>query len=321
MQLDTGNIVTDLQRWMTKFIEEKTNKGVKQRTLDIYNGILENFLEYSRQYQGEAGIDDINRIFVNGYLADRAKNSTSFGSSTKNLHITVLKSLFAFITENNDSNEDFDKYFKKLKATVNVAMKPRVEEDELTKLLNYLQKMKSEPRNRTINFRNSLLVKSMLYAGLREIELIPLKLTDFVFHDKTDKSDSFYSLMVTGKGGKERMVYMPASTISDELETLKEKMGENWQICLTRNGTIINRSNLWTIVAGIFKRAGVEKTGLHILRHTFARRMVDANINLETIRELLGHADIATTSKFYAKTNEQNKRNAVLNLHKDDKQR
>jgi site-specific recombinase XerD len=102
--------------------------------------------------------------------------------------------------------------------------------------------------------------------------------------------------------------------ITDELEVLKEDMGEGWFVCSTRNNTIINRSNLWTIITGIYKRAGVDESGLHILRHTFARRLVNNNINLKTISELLGHADVAITAKFYAKTNETNKRAAVSGL-------
>jgi site-specific recombinase XerD len=99
--------------------------------------------------------------------------------------------------------------------------------------------------------------------------------------------------------------------ITDELEVLREERGEGWNICMTRNGTIINRSNLWTIISGMFHRAGVDQKGLHILRHTFARRLVNSNINLKTISELLGHASIATTATFYARTNEANKRAAV----------
>jgi site-specific recombinase XerD len=105
-----------------------------------------------------------------------------------------------------------------------------------------------------------------------------------------------------GKGSKERFVYIPIDMITDELETLRDERGDAWPVCSTRNNTIINRSNLWTIMTGIFRRAGVDQTGLHILRHTFARRLVNSNTNLKTISELLGHSDVSITAKFYAKT-------------------
>ncbi len=317
MQLETGNIVIDLERWSQKYLEEKINAGCKERTLEIYRGILEDFIEYSRQYQGEAGVGDINRIFINGYLAEHTKTARKFSSSSKKLYISVLKSFFLFLTENNDSNVDFEKVFQKLTVARELKVKPRIEEEEITKLLNFLEREKSAPRNRILNYRNALLIKIMLYGGLREHELIPIRLKDFIFHNSTENSTEYYSLLVLGKGNKERYVYIPADTVRDEIETLIECQNVDWRICSTRNGTIINRSNLWSIVTGIYQRAGIDKSGLHILRHTFARRLVSNDVNLETIRELLGHASIAVTAQYYAKTDEKNKRAAVMGVHEN----
>ena len=61
------------------------------------------------------------------------------------------------------------------------------------------------------------------------------------------------------------------------------------------------------------KKANINKKGIHILRHTFAKKLVTKNINLSTIKDLLGHEDIATTM-IYAKTNEENKIIAVKRL-------
>ena len=312
MQLETGNIAVDLQRWIAAYMEEVKNKNLAVRTQEIYKGILDEFTEYSRQFQGEVGIEDINRIFLNGYLSDRSKNTTKFGSSTKKLHITVLKTFFLYITENNDSNADFEKMFKKIGIKIDDKVKPSLTENDIVKFLNFLEREKKAPRNRLINFRNSLLCKTMLYGGLRVHELMPFRIKDYV----RDDENGVYTLLVKGKGGKERYVYIPFEMGEDEIETLTEAYGDNWHVCSTRNNTIINRSNLYQIVTGIYARAGVDEKGLHILRHTFARRLVNGNTNLETIRDLLGHSNIAITAKFYAKTNEANKMSAVTGLGK-----
>ena len=310
MTLGNGNIVVDLQKWLVAYLQEVSNKNLSARTMDIYRRILEDFIEYARGYQGEAGMEDINRLFLNGYLSDRANNAKSFGPSTKQLHITVLKTFFTYITENNSNNHDFEKMFRKMKVKTEIKEKPAISEKDITKLLNFLEKMKKEPRNRLINCRNSLLCKTLLYSGLRVHELLPYRIMDF----KMVEDEGVYSLLVLGKGSKERFVYIPIDMITDELETIRDERGEAWPVCSTRNNTIINRSNLWTIMTGIFRRAGVDQTGLHILRHTFARRLVNSNTNLKTISELLGHSDVSITAKFYAKTNEDNKRKAVASL-------
>lgn len=310
MTLSTGNIVADLVKWLNLYLQEVSNKNLSPRTMEIYKGVLEGFIEYSRGYQGEANIEDINRLFLNGYLADKENHSKKFGPSSKKLHITVLKTFFTFITENNDNNADYEKMFKKMKVKVDIKEKPSLSEDEIIKTLNSLEKEKKAPRNRLINYRNVLLCKVFLYGGLRVSELLPFRICDF----KYDPDNNVYAMLIVGKGNKERFTYVPAEMITDELEVLREEKGEGWGICTTRNGTVINRSNLWTIISGMFRRAGVDQRGLHILRHTFARRLVNNNVNLKTISELLGHADVSITAKFYAKSNEVAKRMAVRSV-------
>jgi len=312
MKLETGNITIDLQRWIAAYMREVENKNLADRTQEIYKGILTEFEEYSRQFQGEVGMEDINRIFLNGYLAERARNTNKFGSSSKKLHISVLKTFFLYITENNDSNADFEKMFKKMSVKADEKVKPSLTENDIAKFLGFLEREKNAPRNRLINFRNSLLCKTMLFAGLRVHELMPFRLKDYV----RDEENGVYTILVKGKGGKERFDYIPIEMVEDEIETLAEAFGQEWFVCSTRNNTIINRTNLYQIVTGIYARAGIDEKGLHILRHTFARRLVNGNTNLETIRDLLGHSNIAITAKFYAKTNEANKMAAVSGMVK-----
>ena len=313
MKLETDSLVKDLQRWMSTYMQEIANKNLAGRTITIYTGILDGFLEYARQYQGELGLSDVNRIFLNGYLSDMENISKKFSASSKKLHITVLKAFFTYITENNDENADYTKMFKKMVVKVDIKEKPGLSGDEVARLLKYLEIEKKSPRNHFINYRNSLLIKIMLYGGLRAHELLDLRMKDF----ELNAEHEVYVLLVKGKGGKERYVYVPYSIAADEVETLTEEKGGDWAVCSTRTGGIINLTNLYQIVTGIYKRGGIEKKGLHILRHTMARRHVSAGTNLETIRDLLGHSNISITATFYAKTNEENKMAAVNRVGKN----
>lgn len=71
-----------------------------------------------------------------------------------------------------------------------------------------------------------------------------------------------------------------------------------------------------------FIKLTVPKIYLHknsdslIFRHTFARNLVNKDINLSTIKDLLGHANITVTAQFYAKSDESAKRNALFNSQK-----
>lgn len=61
------------------------------------------------------------------------------------------------------------------------------------------------------------------------------------------------------------------------------------------------------------KRAGLPKVTWHMFRHTFASRMTRDGVDIVTVKELLGHADVKTTMR-YAHSNDDAKRRAVQRL-------
>ena len=67
-----------------------------------------------------------------------------------------------------------------------------------------------------------------------------------------------------------------------------------------------------TRVEDIARRSGIAVTP-HVLRHTFAKRLVDAGVGLEKVAELLGHASIETT-RIYTMPGEQDLLRAVETL-------
>ena len=122
------------------------------------------------------------------------------------------------------------------------------------------------------------------------------------------------NLLVKGKGNKERYTYIPYNLIASNLEFLLTKPKDSEYVFTISKGSICNRSSLYIIVDHLLTKAGISKSGLHIFRHTFARSLVDKDVTLSTIKDLLGHSNISITAQFYAKSNENAKRNALMKL-------
>jgi integrase len=76
----------------------------------------------------------------------------------------------------------------------------------------------------------------------------------------------------------------------------------------------VNRyKDLSRAMARVCTQAGLEDVTFHTLRHTFASRLAQAGMPLNTIRELLGHGDMKVTMR-YAHLAPNNLREAVETL-------
>lgn len=335
MQLSTGNIVEDLTRWQKSFMDHCRAKGMATRSIDIYTGILDDLVEFSRPHQDQISIKEANLFFITSFfnekeaaeavkLAQNPKGRHGFGASSKSLFLAVIKSFFLYISENNFDSVDLTNSLRKFKIARETKLKPRVEENEITKVLNYIEKQKKAGKRVVTTYRNAFLFKTFLYTGIRSEEMVKVRFSDMVLEklvqDEGGKAEQdpveVYTVRIEGKGGKERLVYLPADTVEDELEFLLEHHKSTDYIAISsKSGEALAPKRVYELLARMYRGAGVNKRGLHILRHTLARRLVDRNVNLETIRDILGHSSIGITSTFYAKTNEKNKRAALMDPH------
>ena len=118
-----------------------------------------------------------------------------------------------------------------------------------------------------------------------------------------------------GKGGKERICPLWAETVA----TLRALPGAGTDEPVFRNGrgTPLTRDGVAYIIAKYVRRAAETRPGLrrhrvtpHVLRHSCAVALLQAGVDVSVIRDYLGHASIATTSR-YITTNLQMKREVL----------
>jgi integrase/recombinase XerD len=128
----------------------------------------------------------------------------------------------------------------------------------------------------------------LLYlVGLRRKEASLLKWEDI-------NQDNF--AIIHGKGGKERIEYIPFLVLAF-LDAIKPKKTEGYVFLNKKNNAPI----YWVSKAlnRIAQRAGIKRRIYpHLLRHSFATHLLEKGINIRTIQEMLGHTDIKTT-EFY----------------------
>jgi integrase/recombinase XerD len=319
MKLETDNLIDDLNRWYKAYIDNITALSFSNNTIELYSRAIDMFIEYSHDYQEDMSISDIKSIFITGYLAyienqarlngRKIKNGTYLSKSTKGAYLKGIRNLFSFISDNNDDLRSFDSMFKKIKIVDSSKREEKLvhfSEDEIEKLLYTLEKEKRK-KDTYMSMRNSLLIKLLLFSGLRISEA--LGVTTSAFKEKGE----IYTINVYGKGQKEQIAYINKKEIEDEIEYFKSKLEEDQFIMKTESDAPLNRSNAYTIANRIYKKAGVRKTGLHVLRHTLAMRLVKKDTNLLTIKKVLRHSSINSTM-VYAKASEGNVTESLTKL-------
>ncbi|MCC5877944.1 MAG: tyrosine recombinase XerC [Candidatus Sumerlaeia bacterium] len=159
------------------------------------------------------------------------------------------------------------------------------------------------------HLRDRTILVLLLMTGMRLSELTGLNRNDPSFEARTIK--------VLGKGRKERLVPM---------NRLAEAALRNWlaegpsptdgsnALFVNRRGERISKRTVQYIVHKAVKRAGLDpRISPHKLRHTFATTLYAEETDLRDIQELLGHANIASTS-IYTHTNVDKVRAAVATL-------
>jgi len=123
----------------------------------------------------------------------------------------------------------------------------------------------------------------------------------------------------SGKGDKDRLVYLPQGALSYLSKWLAVRGRQPGALlCPIRKGGEIEYRNMTAqavllIVQKRAKDAGVESFSPHDFRRTFCSDLLDAGVDIVTVQKLAGHASPVTTAK-YDRRGEETKRKAVQNL-------
>ena len=146
------------------------------------------------------------------------------------------------------------------------------------------------------DIRNHAIINLLLNCGLRLSEITNLNISDLnLLEDK---------FTVIGKGNKERTCYLnklAKSTLNEYLKyrdkfSIKNKKDKD-ALFLSNKKERLSKSQIQLIVKLAYKRVNIDskKYDTHTLRHTCATLLYKNGINIRTIQELLGHAQINTT--------------------------
>ena len=141
--------------------------------------------------------------------------------------------------------------------------------------------------------RDDALFELVYSCGLRISEVCTLKVANVHLDDRL--------ILVHGKGDKERLVPFGERAAEklkvylSEVRPALAKGRNNPNLFVNYKGEPISRKGVWKRFQDMEARSGVEAK-VHTLRHSFATHLLEGGADLRSVQELLGHANLATTT-------------------------
>jgi len=261
-------------------------RNYSPHTVKYYLSVIRQFVLWLNVPLEQAGVDQIEDYI--DYLHQKRLQPASI-----NLYLAIIRVFYNYL-----------KYEEKIKLTnpVNANCRLRVpkplpralRQDQVDELFDVIQSK-----------RDWAMFRLMLRCGLRVEEVANLTLGDIDIKQRR-------IMVVDGKGGKDRVVYISEDAVDGLLAYLKLRSHRRVKkVFLVEKGDYKGQP---ISVRGIQKRMEyyAKKTGLkiscHHLRHTMATQLLNADAQVESIQDLLGHNWITTTERYCKVSNMKVKR-------------
>ena len=274
----------------------KEIRNIGMGGIHVYYLPLEKLYNYLMLY-GASSMKEIDEELLSDFLASQ---TASLSDASKKNHRISLIGFFGYIDKQNEQeNGNSYRYGIELKNWGGLAGKSG---DKLPSFLNkqevgkFIEAIDKYPfKKPIIAARNRLIIKVILYTGIRVSEAININIKDFT------KDDDAYIIQVRGKGNKPRVVMIKNKVIKDDLKLwLDNRTCEDNLLFCNQKNKRLTQSYIGRIVEQILLSVGIrkEKNSAHMLRHTFATLLYQNSKDLVLVQEALGHADI-NTSRIY----------------------
>jgi integrase/recombinase XerC len=243
-------------------------------------------LAESAESQRAGGLDRLDPLAVRLYLS---RFHRTHKPSTRNRRLAALRAFFRFRVLQGEIPRDPTEGLPGPRPERRLPGPLPAEECE--KLIE------AEPhrsRSELLALRDRAMFDLLYGTGLRVGELVGLSVRDFA----PDRRE----VRVRGKGGRERVVPVPGKVV----RSLRAYLAERQQSRLLSQPLFLNARGARLSERGVRKvlrlrllEAGIGRhASPHALRHSYATHLLDADVDLRSIQELLGHARLSTTQRY-----------------------
>lgn len=302
-----------VEAWFDYWIENIKGDSIRPNTIRNYK---ERFVHNIKEHIGKMTLSSVKPMHCQNIL-NLMKND--YKSSTIYQTRMALYCMFSDAAEND--------IIAKNPVTKSVKYDIGKESKETRALTIEEQKKFLEVAKNTSNYNQYAFI---LQTGLRTGEMIGLRWSDVDFVNKEiniERTAEFrYSVgewrvgEPKSKAGyrKVPLTEEAIKILKDQKEKLKKLKVVNFEfsdyIFLSRKGEPTKNSAYDSTLFKLCDKAGIERFSMHVLRHTFATRCIEAGMRPKTLQVILGHSNVGITMNLYVHVTEDERQNEVKKI-------
>ena len=269
-----------IEETFSDFIISKKTKGLAEKTLQSYQS---QFQAVARHMDVKMDIAMLQKADLDAMII--SMRDASLSPNSINSYTRTLKSFFSWCNEQGITRLNIPLY--KAEETV----KETYSDAELAALLK-----KPDIRKATFaEYRDWVIINFLLNCGSRAATVRAIQIRDV----DLDGGMVFYRHT---KNRKAQVIPLCSAMVAILREYLRHRGGEaaDYLFC-TETGSQLTENGLRQSIARYNTQRGVQKTSIHLFRHTFARKyLIDCGGDAFTLQKLLGHSTLAMTKHYCA---------------------
>ena len=319
----------------------KLYKSPPTKKATTYSGYLDIYEDHFEAFFGELALYEITPDVVQEYYNKKQEHGSRRdglrgGLSPKTIrnHHMLLKDFFEYAVTKYKLSEN-----PALKTERPAVVIPQMRVLDPDEMLVFMQEVARETQRVAILFD--------LFMGLRVGELLAAEVSDIKVKEqaievkrnitrvKTDSIDPKNpNIKIIGYNPEKKTHLVVQDTPKTKNSHRNVPIGDDLFLLLSKHlffldqsgwpnpynllfpsttGGYIDPKSFEIRLKAVSERCGIPKVGPHALRHTFATRMIEGDVQLTTLMNLLGHASVATTQR-YVTTLPEEKRKAVESM-------
>ena len=281
-------LTEELQQTLESFMEYlRLERNASPLTLTTYRPAIKSYMESALELASdEWSPSDADRDLVRNWIMQQMDDELT--STTVNKNLSAVKSFYKYLQLRGLIDSNPTRYLrgpKREHTLPSFLTQAQIEEA--------LETISTDPKD-FLAVRNRLIIETIYQTGLRRAEVASLE---------TQQVDlGSMSLRVVGKGRKERIVPF-GEALKEQMDaylTLKKrKVGQSRYFFVTLKCRPLSGADVYQVVhKALDVVPGLPRRGAHTLRHSFATEMLNAGAPITSIKELLGHSNLDTTTRY-----------------------